>query len=440
MGGVVDAVVDFAKDTVEFVGDVSGGTLKYGGKLVEEIGDVTGLKFVEQTGQWVTEQGEFISGDVAEKAYQLEKRSDALQSEQDSLNATAKATQAEYIMEKFLYKNNPNFQFVVTSNDLKYLKYIYPEQVAILEEKMNQLNADIKDFQDKYGDGFMDTKTWLGTWAGDIITGIAMAIGNINGFVSGKEGISWEDALKSLVLLVIIYYTWELGADKSIEIAAWLGIEATEAVVLTIQIVIMTITLDSMFAGSKGLIEILNVFGQAFDALGLTDGSNVFSKFFDSFKKDSDYNGYLVFAVQALITYYMMPSFETMLAKDMATLYAGYNAINAVDSIIKARKEYQEQKEEYEKKMADMQKKAIDTERNARLSKLSNSMIEGDDIVKGTWWNQYAGMQGWMTFDRPNGLFFGTKDSPDDIMFKYDLYAITHPNIRNLGVMPERLT
>ena len=396
-------------------------------------------KRVEDAVDWVETQIDYLDGDVADKQKKLEDRSKQLESEVNTFQNNAQLISSRYTKKSFLYKDNASFKYVTTNADLKYLKYIYPEKMEEYETKIDQLNADVKAFEDKYGGGFLGTKDWLGSWAGGIITGIAMAIGNIVGFLIGKD-ISFEDALKSAVALVMLYFAIIYAPEATAEIIGAFGLEVTMTEFYIAMTIIVTLSIDATFGGSKGLIEVLNVFGQMFDKLGLTEGSNVFNKFFDSFKKDSDYNGYLVFATQMLIAYYVMPSFETMMAGSYATLYAGYNAINAVDSIIKARKEYQEQKEEYEKKMADMQKKAIDTERDARLSKLSNSMIEGDDIVKGTWWNQYAGMQGWMTFDRPNGLFFGTKDSPDDIMFKYDLYAITHPNIRNLGVMPERLT
>ena len=396
-------------------------------------------KRVEDAVDWVETQIDYLDGDVADKQKKLEDRSKQLESEVNTFQNNAQLISSRYTKKSFLYKDNASFKYVTTNADLKYLKYIYPEKMEEYQSKIDQLNADIKAFEDKYGGGFLGTKDWLGDWAGGIVTGIAMAFGNIVGFIQGKD-ISFEDALKSAVALFVLYYTIMFGPEMTAEVIGAFGLEVTMTQFYIVMAVVVTISIDATFGGSKGLIEVLNVFGQMFDKLGLTEGSNVFNKFFDSFKKDSDYNGYLVFATQMLIAYYVMPSFETMMAGSYATLYAGYNAINAVDSIIKARKEYQEQKEEYEKKMADMQKKAIDTERDARLSKLSNSMIEGDDIVKGTWWNQYAGMQGWMTFDRPNGLFFGTKDSPDDIMFKYDLYAITHPNIRNLGVMPERLT
>ena len=425
MCGIINKAVDFTGDVI------SGG--------LNTVGDVTGVDAFNKAGEWVETQFDYIDGDYSSKANDLKEESQSLENEVNAFQDNAQLINSRYTKESFLYKDNASFKFVTTSSDLKYLKYIYPEKMSEYEDKIDELNKKIAEFQDRYDAGFLNSKDLLGDWLGGIVTNIAVAIGNVVGFLSGKN-ISGDDALKSFIALVVIVLTIWYAPELTAELIGTLGVTVSATGFYITMAIVVTLALDSTFGGSQGLIEVLNVFGQMFDGLGLTDGSNIFNKFFDSFKKDSDYNGYLVFAVQSLIACYIMPSFETMMAGSYATLYAGYNAINAVDSIIKARKEYQEQKEEYEKKMADMQKKAIDTERDARLSKLSNSMIEGDDIVKGTWWNQYAGMQGWMTFDRPNGLFFGIKDSPDDIMFKYDLYAITHPNIRNLGVMPERLT
>ena len=408
-------------------------------EVVDDAVDWVGER-LEDTYEWVDTQVDYLSGEAGDKANDLEDRSKALEAEINAFQDYAETVSSRYIKESYLYRDNADFKFVVTNADLKYLKYIYPEKAEEYQTKIDQLNQAIKDYEDKYGGGFLGTKDWLGDWAGDIITGIAMAIGNVVGFLTGKD-VSFEDALKSAIALVALYFTIMYVPQMAPELFSTLGLVIPSMTVYVVTTVLLvTIALDSTFGGSKGMIEVLNIFGDLFESLGLTKGTNVFNKFFDSFRKESDYNGYLIMATNMLVAIALMPNFETMMGANYAKIYQGYSALNNVKGIIDARDEYEKEKEEYEKKLADMQKKAIDTERNARLSKLSNSMIEGDDIVKGTWWNQYAGMQGWMTFDRPNGLFFGTKDSPDDIMFKYDLYAITHPNIRNLGVMPERLT
>ena len=374
---------------------------------------------------------DYLSGEVADKQKELENRSKQLESEVNAFQDNAQLINSRYTKESFLYKDNAAFKYVATSSDLKYLKYIYPEKMEEYQSKIDQLNADIKAFEDKYGGGFLGTKDWLGSWAGGIITGIAMAIGNIVGFLIGKD-ISFEDALKSAVALFVLYYTIMFGPEMTAEVIGAFGLEVTMTQFYIVMAVVVTISIDATFGGSKGLIEVLNVFGQMFDKLGLTEGSNVFNKFFDSFKKDSDYNGYLVFSVQMMIAYYIMPSFETMMAGSYATLYAGYNAINAVDSIIKARKEYQEQKEEYEKKLADTQKDAIQAERDARLAKLSVAYREGNDIVSGNWFNPKE----WFAY-KPNGIFYGVKDSPYDIMWQYDLSMLTQPTVRKLGVIYE---
>lgn len=371
---------------------------------------------------------DYLTGETAKKGKKLEERSKALEAEINAFQDYAETVSSRYIKESYLYRDNADFKFVVTNADLKYLEYIYPEKAEEYQTKIDQLNQAIKDYEDKYGKGFMGANAVLGDWLGGIVTGIAMAIGNVIGFVQGKD-ISFEYALKSAVALVALVFTIMYAPQMAPELFATLGIVIPSMTVYVVTTVLLVaIALDSTFGGSKGLIEVLNVFGEMFDKLGLTDGSNVFNKFFDSFKKDSDYNGYLVFAVQMLLAYYMMPNFETMMGANYAKIYQGYSALNNVKGIIDARDEYEKEKEEYETKLADMQKKAIQTERDARLAKLSIAYREGDDIVSGNWFNPKE----WFTY-KPNGIFYGVKDSPYDIMFQYDLSMLTQPTVRKLS-------
>lgn len=374
---------------------------------------------------------DYLTGEVADKQNDLEERSNALEAEINTFQDYAQTVSSRYIKESYLYRDNADFKFVVTNADLKYLKYIYPEKAEEYQAKIDQLNSDIKAFEQEYGDGIFGANDILGDYLGGIVTGIAMAIGNVIGFVQGKD-ISFEDALKSAIALVVLVLTVMYAPESTAEVIGAFGLEVTMTEFYIIMTVLVTLSIDATFGGSKGLIEVLNVFGEMFDKLGLTDGSNVFNKFFDSFKKDSDYNGYLVFAVQMLLAYYMMPNFETMMGANYAKIYQGYSALNNVKGIIDARDEYEKEKEEYETKLADMQKKAIQTERDARLAKLSIAYREGNDIVSGNWFNPKE----WFAY-KPNGIFYGVKDSPYDIMFQYDLSMLTQPTVRKLGVIYE---
>jgi len=50
-----------------------------------------------------------------------------------------------------------------------------------------------------------------------------------------------------------------------------------------------------------------------------------------------------------------------------------------------------------------------------------------------TFFQQFASGKQWMNYRR-DGLFYSTKDSPNDIMFQSDLMMILNPNPRTLGV------
>lgn len=414
VGDIEEAATDLAEGTWNAVEET-------GGWLEDNIKDA---------GDWLETQWDYLSGDVAEEGKKLQDRSKALEAQGKALETKALDVKSEYLMEKFLYKDNAKFQFVVTASDVKYLKYIYPEEVAKLEALSEQLNIDIKNFQDKYDSGFLGTNDWLGNWLGGIITGIAMAVGNVVGFLSGKDGISFEDALKSAAALVALYFVIIYAPTMAPELMATFGfVIPSFAVYVVTTVVLVTLAIDSMFGGSEGLIATLDLFGQMFDKMGLTGGTNIFSKFFDSFKKDSDYNKYLVFAAQMFVAYNLMPSFESVLAGNYATMYSGYMTLSSINDAIKAHDEYQDKKKEYEQNLADMATKAIQTERDARLAKLAAAYGEGDSLANYTFYQQLAGGNQWMSY-RTNGLFFGEKDSPKDLQFEQDLVMITKPDYR----------
>lgn len=400
-------------------------------EVVDDAVDWVGER-LEDTYEWVDTQVDYLSGEAADKANDLEDRSKALEAEINAFQDYAETVSSRYIKESYLYRDNADFKFVVTNADLKYLKYIYPEKAEEYQTKIDQLNQAIKDYEDKYGGGFLGTKDWLGDWAGDIITGIAMAIGNVVGFLTGKD-VSFEDALKSAIALVALYFTIMYAPQMAPELFSTLGLVIPSMTVYVVTTVLLVaIALDSTFGGSKGMIEVLNIFGDLFESLGLTKGTNVFNKFFDSFRKESDYNGYLIMATNMLVAIALMPSFETMMGANYAKIYQGYGAINSVKGIIDAKEEYEKQKEEYEKQYAEMQQKALQTERDSRLAKLSMAYQEGNDIVSGNWFNPKE----WFAY-KPNGIFYGVKDSPYDIMFQYDLSMLTQPTVRKLGVIYE---
>ena len=447
VGNVVDTVTDAADDVVDTVNDAydkTEQTISDGydtaENLVKDTYDIaedivsTAYDWAENYYEWnKTNVYDYLSGKTSEEGYKLQQRSDQLQSESDSLTSTAEDARDEYNMQNLIYRNKGNFRVAMIADELRYLKYTYPAKSKELQERIDALNADVKKYQDKYGSGFMGANDYLGTYAGGMLTSVAMLVGNIEGYIRGREGSSFQDALKSFVALVILYFVITAGPEITAEVIGTLGLEVTYVGFYVTMAVVTLITLDSMFGGSRGMINVLDTFGQMFEALGLTGGSNIFSKFFDSFNKDSDYNAYLVFAVQLTMTMMMMPNFDTMLGKELAMAMTVYNGVNAVDSTIQARKEYEAQKAEYEKKLEDSKKEAISTERNARLAKLSASYSEGDSLADYTFFQQFASGKQWMSYKR-NGLFYSTKDSPDDIMFQYDLMSLLNPNPKTLGV------
>jgi len=419
-GGWTAPVVEAIDDAGDDVGNA----------VVWVADDVIGI---DDSGGLGTSLVDPLTGKTAERGHRLEERSTALETEANALTSKADSMRDEYAMESFIYRNKGNFRLAMVSNELKYLKYTYPAESKELQERIDALKKDAAQYEKDYGSGFLGTKDWLGTWAGGIITNVAMLVGNVIGFILGRDGITFEDFAKSIVTLVILYFTWMYGPEMTAEVIGVLGVTVTYTSFYVTMTILAVISLDTMFGGSAAMIEFLNIFGQIFDGLGLNKGDNIFAKFFDSFKKDSEYNGYLIAAVQIILALCLMPSFDAFIGKELAMAMTVYSGVNAIDSTIKAREEYKQQKEEYEKNYAEMQEKAISAERNARLAKLDAAYREGDMLSDYTFFQQFASGKQWMNYRR-DGLFYSTKDSPNDIMFQSDLMMILNPNPRTLGV------